>query len=127
MLSQCSHAAPPCLLDAPLKAALFPFPSRKGNSRSVYLKYIYIYYIHPELRIEREQSRFRGSSEGVRGSSEEARGCSKGVKGGVVREPRFRETIYIYICIGVCGRVSCREITYDSVVSNRNVRRKDRI
>ena len=50
---------------------------------------IYIYIIYtPNLGLEiaipgreREQGRFRGSSEGVRGSSEGARGSSEGARG----------------------------------------------
>ena len=45
--------------------------------------YVYIYYIHPELRLgiavsvrEREQGRFRGSREGARGSKGEHRGST---------------------------------------------------
>ena len=34
LLPQCSLSAPPCSLAAPSKAALLPFPSRKGNSQS---------------------------------------------------------------------------------------------
>jgi len=61
---------------------------------------IYIYYIHPELRIgiavfdrEREQGRFRASTEGARGSREGARGSiigqCRGAAGGSLKWASF--------------------------------------
>ena len=102
VLPICSLSAPPCSLIAP---SVLPLKrpcslSRPGRATSdpkfgVYIIYIYIYYIHPELRIGdcpsgmgKEQGRFRGSSEGAKrrskGAPREHRGSI-----GAQQEERF--------------------------------------
>jgi len=103
--SPCSPSALPCALSAPsvlpLKQPCSPSRPKKAITNpkfGVYIIYIYIIYT-PNLGFEiavlgreREQRRFRGSSEGAWGSTGEHRGSTEAQQAsrkGAAREERF--------------------------------------